>query len=344
MEFFAGANTKNGFVSIFDDVLAGAERVYIIKGTSGCGKSTFMKTVASEAEARGYAVHRIRCSGDPDSLDGIVVPETGTALADGTAPHVIEPKNPVLRERLIDLGAFVNEKRLAPYRKELAAISADKARRYAAAYRLLHAAGAVSEAADTFALYDEEGISRAARRALEKYAPAKVKGKESRVFASAFTARGRVVLPCFGRVETLITPGREDERAARLFLLYAAEYARACGREYVASLCADDPGAYDSLYFPRDGALFTSLAEPPCAEYADTADVPLSRFSNTAAESKKRIRELDLIADGIKEHAVKELAAARSLHAGAEEFYVSALEKDLLREYSEAAVKRILGE
>ena len=75
MEFFAGANTEKGFVSIFDRVLAGADRLYIIKGTSGCGKSTFMKTIASEAEERGLAAHRVYCSGDPDSLDAVIVSE-----------------------------------------------------------------------------------------------------------------------------------------------------------------------------------------------------------------------------------------------------------------------------
>ena len=344
MEFFAGANTANGFVSIFDAVLAGAEKVYIIKGTCGCGKSTFMKTVASEAEARGYAVHRIFCSGDPDSLDGIIVPELGIALADGTAPHVLEPKNPVLREKIIDLGGFIDEKRLAPHKEELAALSADKALRYAAAYRLLHAAGSVSEAANAFSVYDEAGIARAARRVLGKYAPSKGKRRAESVFASAFTARGRVVLPCFGRVETLIPTGREDERAAKLFLRCAADYARASGREYVASLCADDPAEYDSLYFPRDGALFTALAAPPCADCAKTADLSLSRFCKTAAGPKKRIKELDLIADGIREQAERELAAARSLHERAESLYVSALRTDLLRGYSGSAVRRILGE
>ena len=58
-----------------------------IVGPSGCGKSTLMKRVAAAAEERGFQVEYIRCSGDPDSLDAILLPEKKTAIVDGTAPH-----------------------------------------------------------------------------------------------------------------------------------------------------------------------------------------------------------------------------------------------------------------
>ena len=58
------------------------------------------------AEDAGLAVEYILCSGDPDSLDGVVLPELKCAVADGTSPHVIEPKYPAAVDRYVDLGRF----------------------------------------------------------------------------------------------------------------------------------------------------------------------------------------------------------------------------------------------
>ena len=48
-----------------------------------------MRRVGQAAEERGYQVEYIVCSGDPDSLDGVVLPQLQTAIVDGTAPHVV---------------------------------------------------------------------------------------------------------------------------------------------------------------------------------------------------------------------------------------------------------------
>ena len=46
------------------------------------------------------------CSGDPDSLDGVVLPELRCAVVDGTSPHVVEPRYPAAVDRYVDLGRF----------------------------------------------------------------------------------------------------------------------------------------------------------------------------------------------------------------------------------------------
>ena len=79
MELYAGANTRYGFVSIFDECFKDIARIFILKGSSGCGKSTFMRRVAKKAYESGLTVDIIRCSADPDSLDGVIVHELGVA-------------------------------------------------------------------------------------------------------------------------------------------------------------------------------------------------------------------------------------------------------------------------
>lgn len=88
-QYFLGANSAQGFVSLYGELLdeSSASAFYILKGGAGCGKSTLMKRVGEAMEEHGFLVEYILCSGDPDSLDGILIPEKGVAIMDGTAPH-----------------------------------------------------------------------------------------------------------------------------------------------------------------------------------------------------------------------------------------------------------------
>lgn len=93
IQYFLGANSPSGFYSLYDELLPvqQAEGIYILKGGAGCGKSSFMRRVARHAEAAGLDTILIPCSGDPDSLDGVILPQRGVALVDGTAPHGTAP-------------------------------------------------------------------------------------------------------------------------------------------------------------------------------------------------------------------------------------------------------------
>ena len=46
--FFLGANTPSGFYSLYDQMLEPekAQRVFLLKGGAGCGKSSLMRRVA----------------------------------------------------------------------------------------------------------------------------------------------------------------------------------------------------------------------------------------------------------------------------------------------------------
>lgn len=86
--FFLGANSAQGFYSLYDQLLSARfDDLLIIKGGPGCGKASFMRQVSTELAAAGYTPAYIHCSGDPDSLDGVIFPAIGTAIVDGTAPH-----------------------------------------------------------------------------------------------------------------------------------------------------------------------------------------------------------------------------------------------------------------
>lgn len=87
--FFVGANSGEGFRNLFPE-LVDVEDTYdlmVLKGGPGVGKNTFMREIGRTMEEAGAAVEYLWCSGDPDSLDGVVIPELRCAVADGTPPH-----------------------------------------------------------------------------------------------------------------------------------------------------------------------------------------------------------------------------------------------------------------
>ena len=88
-DLFLAATCKNGFFSRYGSLTEDSSpyRTTIIKGPSGSGKSTALKAVAAAMLKKGYSVDLIHCASDPASLDGVLCPDTGIAVIDGTAPH-----------------------------------------------------------------------------------------------------------------------------------------------------------------------------------------------------------------------------------------------------------------
>ena len=87
----------------------------------------------------------ILCSGDPASLDGVVIPRLRTALVDGTAPHVVEPKYPGVAEQYVNLGACYDRAGLQGVREEIQGAMTGYREHYQRAYRCLGAAEGRSE-------------------------------------------------------------------------------------------------------------------------------------------------------------------------------------------------------
>lgn len=141
-EFFAGGNTPQGFFSYYDHIMPvrKAQKIICIKGGPGTGKSTLMKKAAHQYE-KNYDVELMHCSSDPDSLDGVVVPRLGLAIIDGTAPHVVDPKNPGGIDSIFNAGDFWCEEAISAHRDDIVALNEKIANGYKTAYYYLNIAG-----------------------------------------------------------------------------------------------------------------------------------------------------------------------------------------------------------
>ena len=111
--YFAGGNTAHGFFSLFDSNLQGLDRVFILKGGPGTGKSTLIREIGIAWEEKGLDLEYLHCASDNDSLDGVVIPALKVGIVDGTAPHVIEPKAPGAIEEYVNLGEAWNSQALS---------------------------------------------------------------------------------------------------------------------------------------------------------------------------------------------------------------------------------------
>lgn len=104
--YFATANTSSGFVSFYDNTVKEAERVYILKGSPGSGKSTFLKKMGNELLRADFDVDFIYSCVDSDALDGIYIHGINVVFVNGNLPSPIDPKYPGAVERLLDFGEY----------------------------------------------------------------------------------------------------------------------------------------------------------------------------------------------------------------------------------------------
>ncbi len=117
--YFVCANSSGGFWNFFPETLKPMNRVFILKGGPGTGKSTLMKRLGKVFWEQGEDVDYLHCSSDPDSLDGVIFCSRKIAVVDGTAPHIIEPTAPGAKEEYINLGGLWDSQTLIPHREEI---------------------------------------------------------------------------------------------------------------------------------------------------------------------------------------------------------------------------------
>lgn len=194
---FPGNNTPRGFYSYYHYILPQheANHIFCLKGGPGVGKSTFMKRVGRRMQERGYAVEYLHCSSDPGSLDGVVIPELRVSLIDGTAPHVVDPKNPGAVDEIINLGEYWDLEGIKQHKEKVIAVNGEVGRLFRRAYHYLGAAKALYD--DIIEIYeratDLSGVIKESEHIKDEIFTKPVSdklGKVRKQFASAITPDG----------------------------------------------------------------------------------------------------------------------------------------------------------
>lgn len=321
--YFAASNSEKGFYSLFGQVFnpESYERIYIIKGGAGTGKSTLMKNIGEAAERRGYSPEYVMCASAPDSLDGVIIPELSAAVIDGTYPHVTDPEFPGAVEINVDLYSALDTRALRERRDEIVSVTSKMKRETATAYKYLGALGEVRrEQLETVkAGFDFEKASAAAGRIVKKLSGA---GGVRRIFQSAFCSDGHICLDTYysrAKRKYAVTDkfGTGYEFMARLFAA-----ARKTGLATTVFPLPEMPDFVEALYFEKCGAYFFVCKDEAEAEKCDKT-VNIMRFmcKSALSESRAKLRFGDRCAKALSDGAEKCLKNASELHSALERIY-----------------------
>lgn len=138
--YFLGNNSGYGFFNLYENELKSKEKVVLLKGGSGTGKSSLMKKIAKKAKALGLDYELWFCSGDPQSLDGVYLKEKNIAVVDATSPHASGVDIPVIKDVIFDLASSLDENRLKGKRQEIEKYMKCKKQHFIRVYQYLKSA------------------------------------------------------------------------------------------------------------------------------------------------------------------------------------------------------------
>jgi len=351
IEYFLGANSAAGFYSLYDNLIdrKTARGLYILKGGAGCGKSSFMRRVASHAQAAGYRAEYILCSGDPDSLDAVILPELRVALVDGTAPHVIEPSYPGVVEHYVNLEKYYDSAGLQEVRAAIMEQTKEYQKHYKRCYRCLSAAAEL-ESDNRELMLTQETRARLLKRAkgiiARELKGSGAGGEVTPRFLSAVSCAGRLSL--WGTVEAQCKRvcALEDSFGLSQVMLEPI-LAAATARDFHVVACPDPvtPERIQHLLLPElDLAFVTSTPEQPYPGRTYRRLHLDTMAKETYHKFRSRVRFARKVSNALQEEAIAALEQAKARHDGLEALYNPYVDFDGVYALADQTAARIIPE
>lgn len=345
--YFLGSNSKDGFYSLYDSFPpTEGDFLHILKGGPGSGKSCFMRKIGARAEEMGYTVHYILCSGDPDSLDGVYIPEKKLAFVDGTSPHSREPSIYGVDSDYIHLGQFFKNSLSQEESHYVNQYTSGYKADYSAAYHLLSASVSVSESALLNIYGDEEqsAIKEKICSLLNRKIPrdAKSDGKLNKRFLSCIGCRGDYRLnEEISKLCKLIYQIDDRFGGTASALKYAAEYGEEHGLEML--LCPDPvcPKFFSAVLFPEQslGLVGSGWEFPQVRHIHMDSILPSELRSNL----RSTLRETDKLRKQLMSLAFSQMAEAKRLHDLLEAVYKPHIDFEALNKYTNSCITQYLA-
>lgn len=341
--FFAGANTDKGFVSSYDDIAdeRSCERVYIIKGGAGCGKSSLMKKVARETEKHGHKTEYYLCGSDPDSIDCIKT-DGRIVMLDGTSPHVREMHFPGASSEIIDLTRFWDTSVLESNREEIISLTGKKKRAYSEAYKLLGVSGlteraTISSAGEVYLREKADGfITRLVSRLPKSSGD---DGRLTEYYLSAITMRGMSSLDTFSYTGKIRYSVENIMNTAQIFMLELKEKLLSLNRRIVVAKLPINETIV-GIYLPEH-----DISISVCEKSDDGRNINMARFTDydKMREVRGKMKLYGAILESSEKEAVARLRDAAEYHFALEKIYTSAMDFSRMNEYSTELTEDILS-
>ncbi|MBE3102563.1 MAG: PRK06851 family protein [Firmicutes bacterium] len=357
---FPGGNTSKGFYSLYQHIIElDATRIFIVKGGPGVGKSTFMKAIGEELVNRGFDIEHHHCSSDPDSLDGLVIPSIRVALIDGTAPHIVDPKNPGVVDEIINLGEYWDEDKIVKHKDSVLKTNKRVGRLFGIAYSLLKES---KVAYDEWQGYVAESIDKAKYNRIAKIlieivfegavgnydtAP-----KSRHLFASAITPKG-----VWNYMDTLITKGMklytikgEPGTGTKEMVARTAQAAEELGLYTEQFHCPYEPDKVDMVIIPAINTVVLNTTQPYHFDVKgleeisviDNIDLDICIRQKVLDEYEPEIVDAKARFHSLLDKAINHLTQAKATHDDMEDFYINAMDFDKINKKRTEILNRIL--
>lgn len=349
---FAGASTPGGFISFFNHImpLEKAEKRYFLKGSSGSGKSTFMKKIAAGLEAEGFDTERFHCANDAESLDGVAIRKSGLCIIDGTAPHVCDPEVPAAVDEIIDFAQFIDAGKISKYTGEIKMLLRQKKQLTEMAGVCLNAAGnvyiarkAAFEAAlnkPVFIEFSRETVNVS----LKDFEGRRGAGSDRKMFASAVTPDGvktfsDSVLDGF----SVCGVNSEYNAGTGIFLSALRYEANARGINTESFYNPVEPTNIDFLLIPESRAAFAAYGGrfgyngevSSSIDFSECFDARLHEEAKSVAESSGAAFE------SLLDETVSLMKASREFHGKIEEIYINCIDFDAVEKMTERILREL---
>ncbi|MDD5934467.1 MAG: PRK06851 family protein [Clostridiales bacterium] len=351
--YFTCANSAKGFQNLFDSNLADLQKLYILKGGPGTGKSTLMKKIGENYQLKGFDVEYIHCSSDPDSLDGMIVRDLGVGIVDGTKPHVIEPKAPGAVEEYVNLGIAWDIKRLEEATKEIKELSNKIAECYPNVYEQFQKALKVHDEWERVYISNMNmtAANQLTEQVIEKIFSGVEEKEHGRVYHRFFggaTSKGAVDF-----VENLTSdiktryfikgrPGSGKSTMLKKILRSAEDL----GLDIEVYHCGLDPDSLDMLLFPTLSVCIFDSTAPHEYEPSRTGDSIIDMYQKAIRFGTDEENELKL--NGIKDRyrcllnmGMFYLERAKQFHDELESYYINVTNFQLINEITDNLIQKI---
>ena len=333
---FAGGLTSAGFVDFFDYImpLENAKKRYFLKGSSGSGKSTFIKKIAAEFEAAMVDIDFFHCANDASSLDSMAAKDFGFCIFDATMPHAHDPELPAGIDEIIDFAQFLDRQKVFKHIGTIKRLLHSKRFLSKKAYKFLLAAGNIYSAERT--AYEAaliapriQKLTRDCFSIFERADYSSSMGTNRKLFLSAITPDGVVNFAdnalsgykvyCFC---TKMGAGID------VILAGLKNYANACGMDTESFYSPLEPTMAEYLLLPKEGLAFASAG----GRYGYTGKADKLIDLGYCFDSKKlknavsdMLRNSEII-DSLLDAATASMKESRAVHNKIEEIYINAMD------------------
>lgn len=335
--FFASTNSGEGFINKFPEIFSKTDRLYIIKGGPGTGKSSLMKYIAAEAQSNGYSVESFCCASDPSSLDGIIINELKLGMTDGTAPHTMDPVYPGTHGDIINLGNFWDSDLLKSHNDDIINLISKKSRLYDVLYRYLNSALVLQRLNRQViaSAVDIDKMRKSIRRILKNHRIES--GSNTLRLTEGITMNGFVKLTPYDNIaEKVYTVSDKYGISGIYFDILKSELS---DKEIIASYDALDPGEINMIYIPSCKILFCKYDTEVCKKINTERFFKRNELLITSKDLNGNRSQINKLV----ECGIKVFKNIKDIHFSLEEIYVKAMDFNAKEEFQHKLANKIFS-